>query len=502
MPRLDIKRTQRRVGVPEERIFDPGPANTSVEKALVGLGRDITSATKTISAGIEAKKDRDDQININKARIDYANELSLAEKDVFADENIKSEEALNNYILKSQELTTTLSDKYNLNDRARTVFQGSTVSRVTHGIDNLSRAFQQRDNNAVVQTIAASEAEALQDVVLNPTSDNAQRLIDNMSFVIDGYAANPLINAGVFGRAGASAVEVKENITNKIFENMVSGQIQQDADGTLTNIESGELDYAFKDAKTKQLYEDEARRQIAVNKRDQKIIEAEAQKVEGERIYDTFAQGQLTYTEIDNANLPTNEKLAWRSRLKGAATNAGEKYTKSDPDVYSQVYIALTTNGLVAPLTDDDIIAFMGKGLSVQDVAHFRAVLAESNKPESIATKKADTIALGTLKAAFEAGEFGTGREGLFEYTRQVGDFEKWRATHPNGDSAAYMADTFKKPDNTLMDKVFGGKSDAILVRTERRARITFDALLAAAREQDPNVDAQELREAFIEEFQ
>ena len=181
---------------------------------------------------------------------------------------------------------------------------------------------------------------------------------------------------------------------------MVQGQIQQDAEGTLTAIEAGDFDDIFKDSKTKQLYEDEARRQVAVNKRDQKIAEQEAQKVEGERIYNTFSQGQLTYAEIDSANLPTNEKLAWRARLKGAATNSGERYTKSDEDVYAQVYVALTTEGLVAPVTDNDLIGFIGNGLSVKDVDHFRAILAESNKPESITTKKADTIAMGTLKEA------------------------------------------------------------------------------------------------------
>ena len=217
MPQLNIKRTTRRVEDPLQKVFDPGPADTSVQDALVGLGRDITSAAGSIDRAVKAKNNRDDQIDINKARLEYAAGLTQLEKDIFADDSVKSGEALDSYILKSQELSESISGKHKLSDPARSVFNTSTVSSTTNGINNLSKAFQARDNNAVVQTIAEAETAAQQSVVINPTPENALRLINDISNTIDGYAANPLIDAGVFGRAGASSGEVKDGIVNGIY---------------------------------------------------------------------------------------------------------------------------------------------------------------------------------------------------------------------------------------------------------------------------------------------
>ena len=500
--KLNITRAQRRVGTPEQRIFDPGPADTSVEDAIARFGGAITSAATDIGDVIEAKRDRDDQANINDALIEYAKRTGQIQNDILANEELDSKDGIDQYVLNAQGEIEKISDKLNLNDRTRKAFSDKTVPDVLSGINNLSLAYQQRGNNKIVSNISEEENLAIQSVSTNPTPENLQKNIDKVVDMIDASIQNPLTRAAIYTNNGVDPVEFKEGVVRAIQEKYVLGLIQQDAEGTLEDIEAGDLNDLFKDAKTKQLYEDEARRQIAVNKRDQKIAKAEAQRVEGERIYDTFSQGQLTLTEIDNSILPTNEKLAWRARLKAASGTNAQKFIKSDPEVYSQVYISLTTDGLVPPLTDDDIIAFMGKGLSVQDVDHFRALLAESMKPEFVQTKKADTIALGLLKEAFEAGEFGDGLQGTLEYTRQVRDFEKWRANDPGGDSAKYVADIFKKTDKTLMDKLFGGDPDPIMSRIERNLGITFDSFLAAAREQDPDIDAEELREAFIQEFQ
>ncbi|KKK55693.1 hypothetical protein LCGC14_3071990, partial [marine sediment metagenome] len=331
----------------EERIFDPGPADTSVEDALVGLGRDITRAAVDISKGIAAKRDRDDQTSLDSALIEFAKKTGQRQNDILSNEDLNSKDGIDKYVLDSNDAVETISDDLNLNDRVREALKRGVRPDVISGIDNLSRAYQQRANNAVALNISEAQNLAIDSVLANPSSENLKKNIDRVSAMIDASTQNPLTRAALYTNKGVNPVEFKEGVINNIQENWVQGQIQQDAEGTLARIESGELNEAFKDAKTKQLYEDEARRQIAVNKRDQKIAKAEAQRVEGERIYDTFSQGQLTLTEIDNSILPTNEKLAWRARLKAASGTNAQKFIKSDPEVYSQVYIALTTDGLV-----------------------------------------------------------------------------------------------------------------------------------------------------------
>lgn len=228
MPKLNIRRTQRRVGVPEERIFDPGPANTAIQDALVGLGGAVTSAAVDIAKVIEAKKNRDDQADINDALIEYAKRTGQIQNDILSDETLNSKEGIDKYVLDSNDAIESISGNLNLNDRVREAFKSGVSPDIISGIDSLSNAYQQRGNNKIVSNISEAENIARQSVLSNPTPENTQKNIARVSAMIDASIQNPLTRAGIYTNKGVDPAEFKEGVINSIRENMILGQIRQD----------------------------------------------------------------------------------------------------------------------------------------------------------------------------------------------------------------------------------------------------------------------------------
>lgn len=168
---------------------------------------------------------------------------------------------------------------------------------------------------------------------------------------------------------------------------------------------------------------------IKTKKKQAEILAKEAQEeavnATNKAFQDKYLDGNLNATDVLNSNLDENGKKSWIDQLKDLPTS-----TKTDPDFYSDLWDKIQSNP--ESITDREIMAFMGHGLSKTDA---KGLIAERKQALNGDPERQEAIkdVLNELRIDKAEKVFSSS-----EYLKQVETFKKWVKAHPNDPPSAY----------------------------------------------------------------
>lgn len=156
-----------------------------------------------------------------------------------------------------------------------------------------------------------------------------------------------------------------------------------------------------------------------------KEAQAEAVDATNKAFQYKYLDGQLNATDVLNSNLNETDKKEWIDQLKDLPTS-----TKTDPDFYSDLWDKIQSNP--ESITDREIMAFMGHGLSKTDA---KGLIAERKQALNGDPERQEAIkdVLNELRIDKAEKVFSSS-----EYLKQVETFKKWVKAHPNDPPSAY----------------------------------------------------------------
>lgn len=403
---------KRKVSIPGEGANAFGDVRSAgmVGDALERSGNELTNQSNQFAQILKKQEEEKDQIDKIKYTTDYSNLLNQYEIDKRSNE--QGELAIG---ITNRSVT-------NLESMANDYLEKNIPERIR---PQMGAIFKQLNSRSLDQLTTFEIHQ--REVYRGQTAKNA---IEAAAGQIASYADSPIdINNTLADTiAKLESLKVPQFEIDKASSGLVSIAIE-------TNSNNGN----FKEAESlinehKELLDAHGVRDTMVNmiktKRKQaEILAKEAQEdainATNQSFQNKYLDGQLNTTDVLNSNLDENGQKEWINQLKSLP-----KSFKTDPEFYSNMWDKVNSNP--ESITDREIMAFMGHGLSKADA---KGLIAERNQALKGDPQRQEAIkeVLNELKIDKAEGTFGK-----VEYLKQVETFKRWLKVHPDKEPEEY----------------------------------------------------------------